>query len=92
MSSPSPLSLLTGIQTDILGSYFPPSPPCLQSPQPSQVSPSTVESPELDYFWNDPFLCANDILTEPEFEAISPSFLGGQVVDRLSVSTDRRFR
>ena len=86
--SSSPLLLLTDSQADILGSSFPPSPLCLQSPQ--QISPLIVQSPEVDSLWSDPFFGAGDF--KSELEEIPSFFPDGEVVDyQLSVSTDHHF-
>ena len=90
-SSPSPFSL-TDTQADILSYFLPPSPPFPQSPQPSQISPPVIRSPEADFIWREQFLGADDFLPEPELEGISPYFLDGEAVDYPSVSTHRRFR
>ena len=87
--SSSPLLLLTDTQADTLGSSFPLSPLCLQSPQLSQISPLIVQSPEVDPFWHDPFLGASDF--KLELEEIPSYFPDGEVVDYLSVSTDHHF-
>ena len=87
--SPSPL-LFTDTQADILGSSFPPSPLSL-SPQPSQISPLIVQSPEVDTFWHEPFLSANDFLPKDELEGVPPYFLDGGIIDPFSVSPGRCF-
>ena len=88
--SPSPLLLLTDtLQTDILGSAFPPSPLCLPSPQLFHISPLTVQTPETESFWPEPFLGADDLL-KSELEGIPSYRLDREVVDNLSVGTTCR--
>jgi len=82
----SPLYSLTDSQPDVLGSLFPPSPLCLQSPQLSQISPSPLQSPQVDAFWHGTLLDAVTFPPKLELEAISPYLLDGG----FSVSPDRR--
>jgi len=42
----------------------------LHSPQLPQISPSTVQSPQVDTFWPAPFL--DDVPFQPELELASP--------------------
>ena len=90
--SPSPLLLLTDtLQADILGSAFPPSPLCLPSPQLSQISPFTFQTPEIDLFWHAPFLSADDSLAS-ELEGTPRYSLDREVADNPPVSTACRSR
>ena len=84
----SPLLSLTDTQADVPGSSFP-SRPYFWSPQPPQISPSIVQSPEVDVFWHEPALGPNNFRPKPELDGIPPYFLDSEIVDRLSVNLDR---
>ncbi|KAF9650888.1 hypothetical protein BDM02DRAFT_3185043 [Thelephora ganbajun] len=83
--SSSPLLLLADTQADILGSSFPPSSLCLQSPQLSQISPLIGQSPEVDSLWHEIFLGANTFLSNPDLGPVPPCFLDSEIVDHLSI-------
>lgn len=92
--SPSPLLPLPDTQVDNPGSPFPLSPLFLSSPQPSQVTPSRVQNPQADSFWDETYLSSPNIfLSKSELEVVPPHFpVGGEVVDNPSVSTDHCFK
>lgn len=88
----SPLLSLTDTQAELLGSSFPPSPLFLQSPQPSQISSLLDQSPQVNSFWHEPSIGADNFLSESELEGVPLYFPDNGTVDHPSVSIDHHLR